>query len=310
MQILGESTPPGNTWARLARSSIGQTRRTRRCPDLPRLDGKLALVTGSTNGIGLEIARGLLARGAGLILPCRSPDKGERVRRQLERQAGGKAAVTLVTMDLADLDSVRAASREIAARGAPIDVLIENAGVMERRYALTPQGHEITFAVNVLGHFALRRALLEAGLLAAARVVIVTGDIYVLEAACTPDYAWRGRAGGLRAYCRSKLGNLWIGSELQKRHPELSVFIVHPGAIDTGLGGDAGAVGNWFKRATMIDAELGAQTPLICATQDGLERGGYYHNIFGLMQLRDSDAARNQAAAAELWSLCETLTRA
>ncbi|MBI1816952.1 MAG: SDR family NAD(P)-dependent oxidoreductase [Deltaproteobacteria bacterium] len=310
MAILEESVPRANVYARLAAASIGQGRKTRRCPETPRLERKRVLVTGGTNGIGLEMARGLLARGADVILPCRNPSKGARVRDQLRREAGEKARIDLVAMDLTDLRSVREAGREIARLGAPIDVVIENAGVMERAYSVTPQGHEISFGVNVLGHFVLRQTLLDSGVLPSARVVIITGDIYVLESGCTPDYSWRGRIGGLRAYCRSKLGNLWIASELQKRHPELSVFVVHPGAIATDLGGDAGAVGNWFKRATMISPELGAQTPLICATQEGLRKGGYYHNTLGLVRLRDEDAALDATAAEKLWALCETLAAA
>ena len=304
---MTESTPPANRWARLAMNSIGQRRTTRRCPPTPRLDGKRALVTGGTNGIGVEIARGLLARGADVVLPCRDLEKGSRVREALRGDGGASARIDLVRMDLADLDSVRRAARDVAAMAARIDLLVENAGVMERAPGLTPQGHERTFGVNVLGHFVLRQHLLDAGVLPAARVVVLTGDIYALQSECTSDYAWRGMSGGLMAYCRSKLGNLWIAAELQKRHPELDVFVVHPGAIATDLGGKAGAVGAWFKRTFMLDAELGAQTPLICATQDGLRRGGYYHNRFGLVRLRKHDPALDATAAARLWALCEQL---
>jgi len=310
MSILEESTPPSNTWARLAMCSIGQKRTTRRCPPTPRLDGKRALVTGGTNGIGVEIARGLLARGADVVLPCRDLQKGGRVREELRHDGGANARIDLVPMDLADLDSVRQAARNVAEMTSRIDLLVENAGVMERVPSLTPQGHERAFGVNVWGHFFLRRQLIHAGLLPDARIVVLTGDIYALQSDCTPDYAWRGASGGLLAYCRSKLGNFWIAAELQKRHPELTVFVVHPGAIDTDLGGKAGAIGAWFKRTFMIDAELGAQTPLICATQDGLRRGGYYHNRFGLVRLRERDAALDAAAAARLWALCEQLAAA
>jgi len=274
---------------------------------MPRLDGKRALVTGGTNGIGVEIVRGLLARGADVVLPCRNLQKGDRVRQELRRDAGEKACIDLVPMDLADLDSVRRGAREVAALTSRIDVLVENAGVWEQVHSLTPQGFERTFGINVLGHFVLRQQLLDAGLLAAARVVVLTGDIYVLQSDCTPDYAWRGAAGGLRAYCRSKLGNLWIAAELQRRHPELTVFVVHPGAIATDLGGKSGPIGAWFKRGFMLDAELGAQTPLICASQDDLRRGGYYHNCFGMVHLPEGDPALSTAAAAKLWALCEQL---
>jgi NAD(P)-dependent dehydrogenase (short-subunit alcohol dehydrogenase family) len=308
-RILEETVPPRNKWMRLALASVGQQRKTKRCPPLPRLDGRRALVTGATNGIGLEIARGLLARGADLILPCRNAEKGARVRDELLRSTGATGRIDLVSMDLEDLRTVRPAAVEIAALAPRLDILIENAGIMARTRSLTPQGHEVTFGTNVLGHFLLRRLLLDAGVLPETRVVMVTGDIYVLQSACTPDYAWSGPLGGLMAYCRSKLGNLWIGAELQQRRPELTVVVVHPGAIDTDLGGKASGLSAWFKRTVMIDSELGAQTPLVCATQEGVQRGGYYHNSLGLMRLHASDPALDRAAGAKLWEVCEQLTR-
>src|SRR5215472_16419920 len=142
MAMMEESTPPANTWVRLAMCSINQRRTTRRCPPTPRLDGKRALVTGGTNGIGVEIARGLRARGADVVLPCRDLEKGSPVREALRGDGGASARIDLVRMDLADLDSVRRAARDVAAMAARIDLLVENAGVMERAPGLTPQGHE------------------------------------------------------------------------------------------------------------------------------------------------------------------------
>ncbi|MEN8159143.1 MAG: hypothetical protein ABFS41_03615, partial [Myxococcota bacterium] len=170
----------------------------------------------------------------------------------------------------------------------------------------TRQGHEIAFGVNVLAHFALREHLAAAGLLRATRVVILTGDIYVLASECTPEHRWSGPLGGMRAYCRSKLGNLWIGFELARRRPALTVAIVHPGVVATGLGGPAGAAGDWLKRRIMIPPELGAQAPLFCATQE-VESGGYWHNVHGRMRLADDDPARDRGAAAALWERCEAL---
>ncbi|MDJ0869237.1 MAG: SDR family NAD(P)-dependent oxidoreductase [Myxococcota bacterium] len=304
---LPDYAAPRGGLRRMLSASLGQERRTPTCPDTPRLDGQLAVVTGATGGIGLETARGLARRGAELILPCRNPEKGERVAAALGAETGVRIA--LVAMDLEDLETVRSAASEIArhAGGRSVDVLVENAGVWPQRHARTRQGHEIAFGVNVLAHFALRRELAAAGLLAASRIVVVTGDIYILASACTPDYRWRGPLGGMRAYCRSKLGNLWIAAELAKRSPDLEVRVVHPGVVATNLGGDAGAFGNRIKRVMMISPERGAQMPLVCATQPGRETGGYWHNAHGRMQLAPEDPARDGAAAAKLWETCEAL---
>jgi NAD(P)-dependent dehydrogenase (short-subunit alcohol dehydrogenase family) len=292
-------------------ASLFQARRTPRCPDTPRLDGRLAVVTGATGGIGVEIARGLAARGAELILPCRNPRKGAAVLASLPATAGARPP-QLVELDLADLDSVRRGAGEIAAlaAGRRIDLLVENAGVWPSRPTQTRQGHEQAFGVNVLAHFALRRQLQRAELLRGARVVILTGDIYVLEASCTPDYRWQGRQGGMHAYCRSKLGNLWIAAELTRRFPELTVHAVHPGVVATNLGGRAGAIGERLRRWITLSPEQGAQMPLCCATQDGLESGGYYHNALGRMRLPAGDPALDARAAQALWELCETLAPA
>ncbi|HEX5064862.1 MAG TPA: SDR family NAD(P)-dependent oxidoreductase [Myxococcota bacterium] len=295
---------------RMLSATFGQARRTPRCPDTPRLDGRLALVTGATGGIGFEIARGLARRGAELILPCRNPARGEALLERL--RADGAARARLVAMDLEDLDSVRAGARAIAplCAGRRIELLVENAGIWPSRYARTRQGHEIAFGVNVLAHFALRQDLAAMGVLAPrARVVVLTGDIYILESSCSPDSTWSGRAGGMRAYCRSKLGNLWIAAELLRRQPQREVYVVHPGVVATNLGGKVGAFGERMKSLVMIPPELGAQMPLVCATQPGLENGAYYHNALGRMRLSPRDPASDARAAAALWGTCDALCR-
>jgi NAD(P)-dependent dehydrogenase (short-subunit alcohol dehydrogenase family) len=293
-------------------ASFRQAARTPRCPESPRLDEELAVVTGATGGIGLEIARGLAVRGAALILPCRSLRKGEETARELRSTAGAGVRVELVEMDLEDLASVRRGAGEIAraAGGRRVGLLVENAGLWPQRYARTRQGHEIAFGVNLLAHFLLRRELQRLGALAAGRVVVLTGDIYVLASACTPDFRWKGPLGGMQAYCRSKLGNLWIAAELARRAPELEVRTVHPGVVATNLGGRVGALGGWLKRQIMITPEQGAQMPLVCATQPGLESGGYWHNVHGRMRLSPRDPASDAGAAARLWETCEALAAA
>lgn len=308
MHLPTHDAPP-RPLRRLAGASFRQAARTPRCPPTPRLDGQLAVVTGATGGIGLEIARGLAQRGAALVLPCRSARKGEEVAAALrvERAPG----VDLVAMDLEDLESVRRGAGEIVriAAGRPVSLLVENAGLWPQRYARSRQGHEIAFAVNVLAHFVLRRALERARALAAARVVVLTGDIYVLARDCTPDFRWRGALGGMQAYCRSKLGNLWIASELARRAPSLEVRTVHPGVVATQLGGEGGALGRWLRRRLALSPELGAQMPLVCATEPGLESGGYWRNALGRMRLAPDDPASDATAAARLWETCEAFAK-
>jgi NAD(P)-dependent dehydrogenase (short-subunit alcohol dehydrogenase family) len=267
-----------------------QRARSLRCPELPRLDGQLALVTGGNAGIGLETSRGLLERGAEVIVACRrEPQTAERAR--------------WLPLDLADLASVRAAADRLAREtgGRPLDVLIENAGLWPERFGVSAQGHEIAFATNVLGHFALTRALELRGLLPSARVVVVTGDIYAGARGCTPDFAYRGRFGGAEAYRRAKLGNLWLARELAKRRPALRVVAVHPGVVASNLVPGGGAL----KRRVFLDCEAGAQASLLAATQPALASGSYLHNTGGLVRFAPEDPAEDAAGAAALWDVCE-----
>ena len=187
-------------------------------------------------------------------------------------------------------------------------MLVENAGIWPQRYRTTRQGHEIGFGVNVLGHFALRRWLGAHGLLTGSRVVVLTGDIYVMQSACPPDSRWRGPLGGMLAYCRSKLGNLWQMRELARRRSEIRVHAVHPGVVGSEFQGGITGFSGLVKRTTMLSPRAGAQTSLFCATQPALATGSYYHNTMGRMDLRSGDPAADPTKAARFWDLLESLS--
>ena len=280
-----------------------------KCPDLPRLDGKWALVTGASGGIGKQTAYGLLHRGAALIMLCRNVEKAEQARQEFISKGFDAAKIILIECDLADLDSVMAAGQAVKhyLRGRKIDILIENAAIRTRDYGETEQGYEIHFGTNVLGHFALRRILMVGGLAVHARIIIVTDEIYVRAQACSSNYRWRSPLGATRAYCRSKLGNFWMARELQKRHPHYNVFIVHPGAVATDLRGKSRFAAR-VQKFFLISPSEGAQTSLMCAGQQDLSHGSYYHNAHGECELDNADPATNDEAAARLWARCHEMT--
>jgi len=290
-------------WRQGARSLV--------CPETPRLDGQHALVTGGSQGVGLGTCRGLLQRGARVIMASRSAAKGEQACAQLRGELGADAPVSFLSLDLSDLSRVREAAATLATQpgGQRLDVLICNAALWPRRHDVSSQGHELAFATNVLGHFLLLRHLVGRHLAADARVVIVTGDIYILASDCTPDYRYRTPLGGMLAYCRSKLGNLWLARELQRRQPELRVRAAHPGVVATSLGGARRGLADAFSRRMMLDVAGGAQTSLYCVSQPGLPDCAYVHNVQGIMKLSDDDPACDGPRAARLWDRCETLCR-
>ncbi|MBT3217652.1 MAG: SDR family NAD(P)-dependent oxidoreductase [Proteobacteria bacterium] len=270
------------------------------------MDGKLALVTGGNAGIGYATCRGLLERGAEVIMASRSEERANEACAELRRDLGNDISLSFVPLDLGDLDAVATTAETLQNRN--IDILLANAGLWPRAYSTSAQGHEIAFATNVLGHHLLIRRL-EKQLSPGARVVIVTGEIYFITSACTPDYTYKSGFGGMLAYCRSKLGNLWQSAKLAELYPHYTVAAVHPGVVSSNLGKqERGVKGSETTQAgPMIDCRLGAQTSLWCATQPDVVSGGYYNNVLGLVELQPNDPARNIDGANQLWQTCEHL---
>jgi len=300
--------PPVSVPKRMASGIWRQGSRSATCPEGPRLDGQVALVTGGTRGIGLETSRGLALRGAEVISASRDAANGTRAAEAMRAELG--VPVQFAPLDLGDLRCMPETLDHLRTLlgGRRLSVVVANAGLWPTRHACSAQGHEIAFATNVLGHHALLRGALERGLLAdGARVVVVTGDIYVMSNGCSSDYSYQGPRGGQRAYCRSKLGNLWLARELARRHPELRVHAVHPGVIASELGASNAGIVGAIKRALMISPEQGAQTSLFCATQPDLESGTYYHNVLGRVVLRRDDPASDDVKSAALWDRVEEL---
>lgn len=281
---------------------MAQRRRSIACPDAPRLDGRRLLVTGGNAGIGLATCRGLLERGAEVVMASRNVDEARAACRRLQAETGG--SVRPVPLDLSDLSTV---DRTMAALGDDVlDGLVFNAGVWPRAYGVSAQGHELAFATNVLGHHLLFRRL-QPRLPKGARVVVLTGDIYITVDDCTHAYRYRGAAGCTRAYARSKLGNLWWTFEAQRRFPAMHLVAVHPGVVASGLTGDQTSL-QPIRDALLLTTAQGAQTSLYALTQLDVPPGGYLHNTMGIVELRPDDPARDEGRWRSLWHLCETLS--
>ncbi|MGW7409774.1 oxidoreductase [Streptomyces sp. NPDC054833] len=288
--------------------------------DVPDLSGRTALVTGASGGIGRETARVLAARGAHVVLACRSAERA----RAVAEWAGGSTEV--VELDLASLDSVRRAAARVRDRHGRLDLLVNNAGVMFPSYGRTADGFEVHLGVNHLGHFALTGLLL--GLMSGvpgSRVVTVGSLAH--RAGFGGFDADRARSGSGRrsvtAYGRSKLANLLFARELQRRLTAAGAATVslaaHPGLSPTGLWhGDPPAVLRPVVAAGMRwpaqPAQAAALPSLRAATDPQVPRGAYLGPArrFGSrgapVPARSSRAARDTAAQARLWELSEELT--
>jgi len=288
---------PGIRPIRLLRCMIGQGALTYTCPSTPRLDGKLALVTGASRGIGAEIAKGLVSRGASVINCSRSVNDSDIQFGQ------SKPSILPIQTDLGSLRSIGAAIKNLTIRlgDAKIDLVVANAGIFPNEYSETENGFESAFAVNCLGHFALLSGLMRAGLLAQrARVVGTAGDIYIMADDCSSNF--KGTAQQL--YCRSKLGTMWMYLEMARRFAQFDTVIVHPGVVDSGL---SGANTPALVRRLMISSELGSQASLIAATQPDIINGCYFHNTRGLLKLGETDAATDTIRSKAFWELLEKI---
>jgi NAD(P)-dependent dehydrogenase (short-subunit alcohol dehydrogenase family) len=186
--------------------------------DIASLVGRTAVVTGSNGGLGYQTARVLARRGAHVVMAVRSPDRAVEARERILGESPG-ASLGVVALDLASLESVRAAGDAIAATHPVVDILVNNAGVMAIPFRLTVEGHEMQLAVNHLGHVALTARLLPSLLRApAGRIVWLTSTGRFLGPSLdTADPTLEGHYEPWAAYGRSKRAALQVALELDER---------------------------------------------------------------------------------------------
>jgi NAD(P)-dependent dehydrogenase (short-subunit alcohol dehydrogenase family) len=287
--------------------------------DVPDQSGKTIIVTGANTGIGFEAAKVLAAKGARVLLACRSEAKAEAAMAAI-LQSTPNADLAFLPLDQADLASVRAAA-ELAAREPRIDVLLNNAGVMTPPLTRTAQGFELQFGVNHLATFALTALLLSKLAETPSSRVVVTASI----AHRRGNLDWED-LGAERSYKRSqrygdsKLANLLFVQELDRRlrasGSPVSAIACHPGVAKTELARHSGpfrfmfiAVG-WFLNT----AAMGAWPALQAATDRAAKPGGYYGSQ-GWQEMRgpSGEAARTAVAqdpvlARRLWDVSVEMT--
>lgn len=234
------------------------------------LGGRRALVTGGTSGLGRETARALAAAGAEVVLGVRNADAGRRTAAEITAETGN-LQVSVLTLDLADLTSVRAAAEAYGDR--PLHMLIANAGIMALpELTRTPQGREMQFAVNFLGHYALTTALhgalARAGETAdgGARVVVLSSNAHLFAPPVFDDLDFRFRPyHPLGAYGESKTADVLLAVEAARRWADdgITANAVNPGAIATNLQQHTGGLRTPQERRKT--PAQGAATPVLLA---------------------------------------------
>jgi NAD(P)-dependent dehydrogenase (short-subunit alcohol dehydrogenase family) len=295
---------------------------------VPDQTGKLVVVTGANSGTGQEAARRLAGAGARVVLAVRTVAKGERAKAGiLARQPGAQLEVRRI--DLADLASVQEFADGLIADGTPVDVLVNNAGVMAPPARMTTaDGFELQFGSNFLGPFALTMRLLPLVLAAPApRVVTMSSGVASYGRIRFDDLqSERGYRPNL-AYAQSKLADLMMTlhlADLAAREGwNLLSAGAHPGFTRTNLQTAGASLGrdkpkrtpfNSFSPVPSQDVEQGAEPLLYAAADPGAVGGGYYRpgRWFGLVgptaTVRPPRRARDAATATRLWAEAEQLT--
>jgi NAD(P)-dependent dehydrogenase (short-subunit alcohol dehydrogenase family) len=278
--------------------------------DIPRQDDRTFVVTGANSGIGLEAARALAGAGGRVVMAVRDTAKGSTAA------AGITGDVEVRQLDLASLDSVRAFAADLP---GPVDVLVNNAGVMALPHRTTADGFEMQFGTNHLGHFALTGLLLDR---LTDRVVTVSSGAHRIGKIDFDDLQHEKSYRRWEAYGQSKLANLLFTYELQRRltaaGSALKAVAAHPGYAATNLQFHTesfqDAAMSVFNKLVAQSAEMGALPTLYAATvpdippaafvgPDGLGEQRGHPKLVG-----SSSRSKDEAAAARLWTESERLT--
>lgn len=273
------------------------------------MEGKVCLVTGSTSGIGREMAIGLARMGATVVLAGRSRDRCESVIRDSPHGSS-----SYIVADLSSMSSVRQLADDFASRYRRLDVLVNNAGVFRTRRELTADGFELTLAVNHLAPFLLTHLLLGRLRAALPSRIITTSSVAHRGARINfDDIQLAEKYSGIRAYGQSKLANILFTRELARRleGTGMTANCFHPGAVRTNL-----AQGNpWFYRLVwaalgpfMLSPEKGADTGVYLASSREVE--GVSGEYFVKRKIaKSSPASHDMEAAGRLWALSEELVK-
>jgi NAD(P)-dependent dehydrogenase (short-subunit alcohol dehydrogenase family) len=296
--------------------------------DMPDQSGRTVVVTGANSGLGYAATEAFARRGADVVMACRSVERGREARESI-RIGAGDGSLTVMELDLGDLDSVERFAETFRQEFVDLHTLCNNAGVMAIPRRETADGFERQFGVNHLGHFALTGLLLD-DLQAAegdTRVVTHSSGIHERGDIDFDDLQSEQSYDKWDAYARSKLANALFGFELDRRlraaGASVTSVVCHPGYADTNLqrrGPEmAGSRLRLFamRAANAVfgqSAEQGALPMLYAATASDI-KGGEYVGPGGLLTMRGapetqepSRRARDRDLAAELWDVSEKLT--
>lgn len=284
--------------------------------NIPSQKGKVAIVTGSSGGIGLEAARVLANKGAEVIIAVRNKDKGDKAVQNIIDQ-NSKANVKLMSLDLAELKTVEQFANQFKQKYTKLDLLINNAGVMMPPYGKTKDGFELQFGTNHLGHFALTGQLLELmNKTPNSRIVNVSSKAHEYGTIDFNDLTWENRKyKGMKAYGDSKIANLYFTYELSNRIDGSNTIVsaAHPGWTATDLQRHS-VVFSFFNKFFAMPIEQGALPTLKAATDESVQSGDYYGPDKFMewrgypVKVESNKLSQDKGIANKLWDVSQELT--
>jgi len=274
---------------------------------------KICIVTGATSGIGEITARELAKKGAHVILMARSKEKAEKTKQDI-LSVCGHDKIDIVLADFSSFKQIREAAQEINSKYARIDVLINNAGLVEgNSRSQTEDGFETTIAINHLAPFLLTALIFEKLKQSDdGRIINVSSEAHQTGKSNFDDFNLEKSYSAIRAYGNSKLYNILFTQELAKRaaiFPNISSFSLHPGVVATNFAHNiTGGISMFFRifRPFFISAEKGAETTIFLATDPNVKKdNGKY---FKKKKTKNAAASANPENASKLWAISEKLT--
>ena len=291
------------------------------------LAGKTYVITGANAGAGFQATRLLLSKGAAVVMLNRNAGKSKAAIASLQQEFGSDANVTFIVIDLASLESVRAAAAKVIDEVPRIDALICNAAIAQiASQAFTVDGFESQLGVNHYGHFVLCGMLLRRIEETKGRIVVVASEGYKmgLKTIKFDDMNWNNDYSPNDAYSQSKLAQMMFAYELQNRleavDNPVSVFVCHPGASNTSLIDEKASFLTRTMWSLMVltppvqSAEKGAYPEVMCATENGLKQRAYYGPT-GFMNFggpvgegKLEPFAQDKEVTAKLWAASERAT--
>ncbi|MEH2434623.1 MAG: SDR family NAD(P)-dependent oxidoreductase [Nostoc sp.] len=286
--------------------------------NIPSQKGRVAIVTGSSSGIGYETARVLANKQASVVIAVRNLDKGNKALAKILQQ-NKDADVKVMELDLANLASVKNFAENFQKNYLRLDLLINNAGVMIPPYSKTTDGFELQFGTNHLGHFALTGQLLQFLIgTEGSRIVNLSSSGHIMGKIDFDDLNWEKRSyAKWKAYGDSKLANLYFTYELDRKLKDNGIDILvtasHPGWTATELQRTAGVV-EYLSGIFAQDITMGALPTLRAAIEADL-KGGEFFGPNGFMTMRGypikaetNELSKDKAIAKKLWVVSEKLT--